>query len=309
MLTIQDALTAYKTYARAEGKSEKTVVWVVSSVGYLAKFLGDERQDVAGITADDLRSFIRALKTKPRWATHPFTPPQQATVSPTTLNTYLRGVRNFFNFLAREGFNQNNPVAGMKLPKAPDLVVPTLSEKQMAKLLDQPDKSRNVGFRDYAIMLTYFDTTCRLSEIAELDADEIDFEQNQCRVMGKGKKQRTVPFGRRVAKALMRYQVKCRPQPVGTNQFFLKSDGRPLTAGRIEKIISDYGKLIGLRVYPHKIRHTSAVTYLRNGGDVFSLHRKLGHTSLDMTRHYTNLSDADVKNMHFKNSPADRLKM
>ena len=88
--------------------------------------------------------------------------------------------------------------------------------------------------------------------------------------MGKGSRERYVPFGRRVAKALMKYQLKYRPQPIATDNFWLRRDGQPLHAGRIEKLVVMYGKKARLkRCYPHKIRHTSAVMYLRNGGDDF----------------------------------------
>jgi len=196
------------------------------------------------------------------------------------------------------------------MPKVPETVVPTFSEKEIEKLLAQPDKSSDEGFRDYAILLTFVDTGVRLSELANLKASDIDYEQNLFRVMGKGLKERYVPFGRRVAKALMKYQLKHRPQPIGTDNFWLRRDGQPLPADRIEKLVSMYGRKAGLkRCYAHKLRHTSSVMYLRNGGDVFSLQRKLGHQSLLMTRRYANLADADVRDKHLRYGVADRLKL
>jgi integrase/recombinase XerD len=106
---------------------------------------------------------------------------------------------------------------------------------------------------------------------------------------------------------LMKYQLKHRPEPIGTDNFWLKRDGTPLLAKRIETLVSYYGKKAGLRVYPHKMRHTSSVLYLRNGGDVFSLQKKLGHRSLAMTRRYSNLADSDVRDKHLKYGVADRL--
>ncbi len=113
--------------------------------------------------------------------------------------------------------------------------------------------------------------------------------------MGKGGKERYCPFGQKVAKALLKYQLRHRPKAIGNDSFFLGKEGHPLTANRVEKIIRDYGKRAGLGAYPHKFRHTSSVMYLRNGGDPFSLQKKLGHSSLQMTRHYSNLADSDVR--------------
>jgi integrase/recombinase XerD len=309
-MTLQDALVAYRTYTRAEGKSPKTVAWVVSSVGYFAEFLGPEQRDIGTITSNDLRRFIIALQDKPKFANHPYNKPQQAKLSSQSIETYCRAIKAFFGFLKREGFIENNAMAKVKMPKVPETVIPTFSEKEMEKLLAQADKSSNEGFRDYCLLLIFIDTGIRLSELAYLKTDDIDYEQNLFRVMGKGRKERFVPFGRRVAKALMKYQLKCRPEPIGTENFWLRRDGQPLLPKRIEKLISAYGKKAGLkRCYAHKLRHTSSVMYLRNGGDVFSLQKKLGHRSLEMTRRYSNLADSDVRRQHLAYGVADRLKI
>jgi len=309
-MTLQDALLAYKTYAQAESKSPKTVAWVVSSVGYFAEFLGSERQNIATITGNDLRRFIIALQSRPKFANHPYNKPQQAKLSSQSIETYCRAITAFFGFLKREDFIDNNPMAMVKMPKVPETVISTFSEKEVERLLAQADKGSNGGFRNYCLLLTLIDTGIRISELANLKTDDIDYEQNLFRVMGKGQRERFVPFGRRVAKALMKYQMKCRPEPVGTDNFWLRRDGGPLVLMRIQKIVSAYGKKAGLkRCYAHKLRHTSSVMYLRNGGDVFSLQKKLGHKSLVMTRHYSNLADSDVRAQHLKYGVANRLKI
>ncbi len=309
-MTLQDALVAYRTYARAEGKSPKTISWVTSSMGYFAEFLGPRQQDTDTIKGNDLRRFIIALQEKPKFSNHPYNKPQTAKLSAQSIDTYCRGIRAFFAFLKREGFIKTNVTAKVKMPKVPEIVIPTFSENELAKLLSQPDRKTNEGFRDYCIMLTLIDTGIRLSELANLKTEDIDYEQNLFRVMGKGQRERFVPFGRRVAKALMKYQLKCRPEPIGTDNFWLRRDGQPLLPKRIEKLISAYGKKAGLkRCYAHKLRHTSSVMYLRNGGDVFSLQKKLGHRSLVMTRHYSNLADSDVRAQHLRYGVADRLKI
>jgi len=309
-MTLQDALVAYKTYARAEGKSPKTVAWVSSSVGYFAEFLGPDQQDTDAITANDLRRFIITLQGRPRFASHPYNKPQPAKLSAQSIETYCRAIRAFFGFLKREGFIENNTLAKVKMPKVPEVVIPTFTEKELERLLARPDRGSNEGFRDYCLLLIFIDTGIRLSELAYIKCDDVDYEQNLFRVMGKGLRERFVPFGRRVAKTLMRYQMKCRPEPVGTDNFWLRRDGRPLLPKRIEKLVSAYGKKAGLkRCYAHKLRHTSSVMYLRNGGDVFSLQKKLGHRSLVMTRHYSNLADSDVRAQHLRYGVADRLKI
>jgi site-specific recombinase XerD len=309
-MTLQDALVAYKTYANAEGQSPNTVSWVVSSVRYFVDFLGPEKHEINLITGDDLRRFIIMLRDKPKFANHPYNKQQKVALSPQSIETYYRGIRAFFGFLNREEFTTNNVMAKVKAPKVPDIVIPTFSEKEIVKLLAQPNKGTNQGFRDYCMLLTLIDTGIRLSELANLKVEDIDYEQNMFRVMGKGQKERFVPFGRRVAKALLKYQLKSRPEPIGTDKFWLRHDGRPLLSKRIQKLICAYGQKAGLkRCYAHKLRHTSSVMYLRNGGDVFSLQKKLGHRSLVMTRHYANLADSDIRAQHLRYGVADRLDM
>jgi hypothetical protein len=94
-MTLQDALVAYRTYARAEGKSPKTVDWVVSNVGYFAEFLSPEQQDIGTITGNDLRRFIIALQGKPKFANHPYNKPQKEKLSPQSVDTYCRVLKHF----------------------------------------------------------------------------------------------------------------------------------------------------------------------------------------------------------------------
>ncbi|GAF80595.1 unnamed protein product, partial [marine sediment metagenome] len=176
-------------------------------MGYFADFLGSEQQDIGTTTGNDLRRFIIALQGKPKFANHPYNKTQQAKLSSQSIETYCRGIKAFFGFLKREGFTKNNIIEKVKMPKVPEVVIRTFSEKEIAKLLAQTNRGTNEGFRDYCIILTFIDIGIRLSELADLRADDIDYEQNLFRVMGKGLRERFVPFGRRVAKALMKYQM------------------------------------------------------------------------------------------------------
>jgi len=310
MATLADALAAYRICAQAEGKSPKTVRWVTTSVTYFSQFLGPDSQDIDTITGNDLRRFIIELQQRPKFLSHPNTRTQTAKISDQSIETYARAIRAFFGYLYREEMIDRNPMVKVKMPRVVKKVVPTFSQKEVELLLAQPDKKTDRGFRDYALLLTFIDTAARLSEIANPSVDDVDIENGYLRVLGKGGKECYIPFGYKVAKAMLKYKMKHRPTPVGTDRFWLTVSGTPLEADRIEKIVKEYGRKAGLkRCYPHKLRHTSSVLYLRNGGDVFSLQKKLGHTSLQMTRHYANLADSDVRAQHLRYGVADRLKV
>jgi site-specific recombinase XerD len=309
MTTISEGLQAYRVYAQAAGHSPRTIGWITGSVRYFSEFMG-EQQDIAQITANDLRRFIINWGQRPKFANHPFNPTGDQPVSPISVQTYARGIRAFFGHLAAEELIAANPMQRVKTPKVPTKAVPTFSTGEVERLLRCPDRNTPVGFRDYSLMLTFVDTIARLSELCNLNEKDVDLEGGFLKVMGKGGKERMLPIGNRVCRAFLRYKLKYRPQPIGTEAFWLTPDGARLTPNRVEFRIRRYGKQIGLeRCYPHKLRHTGSVMYLRNGGDPFSLQKILGHSSLQMTRHYCNLADTDVKQQHTKFGVADRLKI
>jgi len=307
MTTLSDALVAYRICAQAEGRSPRTIEWITSSVRYFSEFLGGD-PELSNITQHDLRRFIIALQNCFKYRKHPYNKSTQEKLSLRSIETYCRGIRAFFGFLSREELTDTNPMEKVKLPKVPSKVTPTFSTKEVERLLAQPDRTKKHGFRDYTIMLVLVDTGARVSEIANLTVNDADIENGHLRVTGKGGKERHIPFGYKVAKALLKYKLKYRGEPAGNDRFFLSNGGRPISVGRIERVCRRYGEMAGLeRCYPHKLRHTSSVIYLRNGGDPFSLQKKLGHSSLQMTRHYCELADADVRAAHLKFGVADRL--
>jgi len=158
------------------------------------------------------------------------------------------------------------------------------------------------------IIPSKLDTGARLGELMGLKLGDVDLEQGYLKVTGKGSRERYLPIGAKVTKALLKYRIR-RAETTWDN-FFVTKDGRPLTLRRVQAVIKRYGekaKVSGVRCSPHTFRHTSCVMYLRNGGDPFTLQKKLGHSSLQMTRHYSNLVDADVRAAHLKHGPADRL--
>ena len=134
MKTLQEALVVYKTYAKAEGKSPKTIAWVISSVNYFSEFLGPERQNIIDITGNDLRRFIIALKDRPKYTNHPYNKPQTIKLSALSIDTYYRGIIAFFSFLKREGFLELNPLEKVKRIKTPKIIIPTYNEKEILNL-------------------------------------------------------------------------------------------------------------------------------------------------------------------------------
>lgn len=165
-----------------------------------------------------------------------------------------------------------------------------------------------------AIIVILLDTGLRVSELTSLTLRDVRLTEGVLKVSEKGRKERLIPIGKASQRLLWNYINRCRPEPVDhrCELVFLTQNGWPLIKNRIQKMMTKYGSkagIKGVRCSPHTLRHTGAVMFLRNGGDVFNLQRLLGHSSLEMTRHYCELADTDLKRAHTMASPGDNLKI
>jgi integrase/recombinase XerD len=266
-----------------------------------------------GITPSDIRQFLVHLQTEVCVGdNNPRIPKTSRPLSPRTVHGYARTLRAFFYWLESEEYLEKSPMRKVKMPKVPTVVIKTFSEEQLNRLLSVIDRKTAIGYRDYCIVLTLLDTGIRLSELTGLTLPNLSMERGEFKVMGKGAKERWVPFGATLQRVLWKYIHKWRPDPAHPDiqNVFLTVNGTALSGGSVTKLLAVYGRkagLRGVRCSPHTFRHTFAKTYLMNGGDLFSLQKILGHTSLEMVRIYVNLVDEDVKNQHRKYSPLDRL--
>lgn len=316
LTSIAELISGYQLCAASEGKSPHTIAIVTNAVRYFCNFLVSQgcSGDVTGINHNHIRSFVLYLKAKKRFADHPFNKVSDKDLSDHTINCYLRSLRVFFSWLVSEEIIQENPFHRVKTPKVPRKIVPTFTDEQIRRLLSAINTKTKEGYRDYCIIVTLLDCAIRVSELCSLRLADFLLDEGQIRVWGKGNKQRLIPVGRYVQRCLWKYVTCYRPQPIAQAEdfLFLTRDGRPLTKDRVERIVSKYGRkagIAGVRCSPHTFRHSAAVRFLRHGGNVFSLQRMLGHSCLEMTRHYCELADVDVKEAHKRASPVDNLRM
>ena len=193
-------------------------------------------------------------------------------------------------------------------PKIPRKVVPTFSREQIKDMLKAcNDLPEDTSFRMKAIILFLVDTGVRISELTSLKMPDLSLEEGRALVMGKGAKQRFVFLGSSTKRALWRYVSLHRPQTVlGKDFVFLTRNKEPLRMRLVQDDLRTVGKKANVpNVYPHKFRHTAAVQFLRNGGNIFALQKLLGHTTLEMVRRYVELASDDVEKAHQTASPAD----
>lgn len=223
-------------------------------------------------------------------------------VSAGRLNHYREGLHVFYEWLQERGYVNHNPALRVKKIREPRKLIQALSETQMRALLDQPDRTRFTGLRDHCFLLLLLDTGVRLSEALGLRLDDLNLEEMSLTVMGKGNKERRLGLSPRLLAHLKPYLRK-REAALATlglpdSPWVFPNDvGGRLGAKTTQQHVHRYGReagIKGVRVSPHTLRHTYALSFVRAGGDPFTLQKVLGHSSLDTTRRYCELAEADV---------------
>jgi len=304
----------YETFNQTEGKSPKTISWYTDTLLTFETFL--ERSGRSTMLGDvgigEVREFILYLQQKQRWDGKHGTHIKDDRLSPFTVQGFVRSLKAFYSWLYREGYTEDNELAYLKLPKVPRKLVQTLSEEEIRRILSCFNPSTTIGARDMAIVMTYIDTGIRCSELIGLKMSDVHLQEGYMKVFGKGGRERVVPMGNGVQKAIQRYIFHFRPESFDPEMdvVFLCLDGRPLTNNAVKMLFVRLARKSGVkRLHAHLLRHTFATQYLVNGGDVFSLQQILGHSTLEMVRNYVNLASSQVTVQHRKYSPIDRLNL
>ena len=312
---LEHLLEGYRLCCVAEGKSPATIRWYMGKLRIFKRYLEDNGfpTDVSRITTGHIRAFLAHLRSDVKAdENNPNKPIRDQPLSPRTIQGYARTLKAFYSWLHREGYIDDNPMKLVKIPKASKIIVETLTEGQIRRLLNTIDCTTPLGFRDRCIILILLDTGIRLSELAGLTIHDVNLERGELKVMGKGQKQRLVPIGASVQKALWKYLNKYRPDPPypSIDSLFLNRMSMPMSPDSIYRMIKRRGEeagIQGVRCSPHTLRHTFAKNFLLNGGDVFTLQKILGHTSLEVVRMYVNLVSDDILRQHRKYSPVDMM--
>lgn len=175
---------------------------------------------------------------------------------------------------------------------------------------------RPTANRDYAIILILLDTSLRALELCSLKVEDVDIKTGKVDIKhgdeggAKGGKGRTVYLGKASRRALWCYLAEREGGEDQETPVIVSREDRPFCPDSLRQLVKSIAERAGVPdAYPHKFRHTFAIKYLRSGGEVFTLQNLLGHSSLDMVRHYARIADIDVANAHRRASPADNWRL
>jgi site-specific recombinase XerD len=240
------------------------------------------------LTARALRQFVEDVGKRPglKGSEH---------LASSTVHWYGASIKAFLTWCARdeefEDLVSTKTFARLPLPRADSTVIETFSVEQLQALLRATDKQLYAQ-RDKAIVAVLLDTGIRAAELCGLvlKCVWLDTDDSYIRVVGKGRKEREVPLGRAARIALRRYITRYRhPKDQAEQHVFIARGGTPLTVQGLRQVIEQLGertRIRDVRVSPHTFRHTFAVQFLLNGGDIYKLSRLMGHTSVKITERY-----------------------
>ena len=221
----------------------------------------------------------------------------------------LSALRSFFTFLMRQGVLKVNPATGVSAPKQPKHLPKNIDSDQVQQLLAN-DSKEPIDIRDRAILELFYSSGLRLSELQGLNLNSLNLRTREVRVLGKGNKERIVPFGRWASHAIQQWlKVRHLFNPKD-EALFVSQLGNRITPRSIQKRLEVWGIKQGLtsHLHPHKLRHTFATHMLEASSDLRAVQELLGHSNLATTQIYTHLNFQHLANVYDSTHPRAKRK-
>ena len=288
----------YIGYLVAErGASPATVSAYRGDLDAYRLFLESERKvhSAADVQREDVAAFVAGLS--------------EQGFAPSTIERRLSVVKGYHRFLVREGLSEADPTQTVPLPRKPRTLPDVLSITQVMKLLDGMPSVTPIEKRDACVLEVLYGCGLRVSELVGLDVDRIYFEEGCLRVLGKGSKERIVPFSGMAVQRMREYLDEARPELTCSTAHpipavFLNARGGRLTRQSVHRIVAKAGLTIGIEnLHPHTLRHSFATHLLEGGADLRAIQEMLGHSDISTTQIYTHVQAAQLREEYFAAHP------
>ena len=277
------------------GLSERTVVSYGRDLSRWMAFLKDAGVlDPASVDVRVLREWVFDLKERG--------------LAPTSIRRAQSAVRTYFGFLMGEGVLETDPTDRLDSPRVDRTLPDFLSREEIDRLLESPDATHRLYWRDRAVLEFLYATGVRVSELVELRIASMDVEEGFATVFGKGAKERLVPVGGPALRSVERYLREVRPlldTGKGEGRVFLNARGTPIRRESIWSLVRTAAKRAGIqrKVSPHTLRHTFATHLVEGGADLAAVQELLGHADISTTQIYTHLDRAYLREIHRRYHP------
>ncbi|WP_191560910.1 site-specific tyrosine recombinase XerD [Metabacillus idriensis] len=295
---MKDQIQDFMHYLVVErGLSHNTIVSYERDLRSYHQFLAEQQQMTAfqDVTRLTIIQFLKSLK--------------DAGKSSKTIARHTASIRNFHQFLLREKAVDHDPTVHIESPQVERTLPKVLSLTEVEKLLDTPKLTSAYGYRDKAMLELLYATGIRVSEMINLDMNDVHLTMGFIRCFGKGNKERIVPIGRTASEALEAYidkgRIKLASKKNQTDAFFLNHHGNRMTRQgywkNLKKIALEAG--INKELTPHTLRHSFATHLLENGADLRAVQEMLGHADISTTQIYTHVSKTRLKDVYKQYHP------
>lgn len=276
-IASKDLLTMFLTAKEVEGCSPKTIEYYENTLRHMTNAIG---KSYTQIGSDDLREYLNHYES-------------ERNVGKVTIDNIRRIMSSFFTWLEDEDYIVKSPVRRIHRVKTATVAKETLSDENLETLRDQC-----VNPRDLAIVDILASTGMRVGELVGLDIDDVNLQERECLVTGKGNKQRPVYFDARTKLHLSAY-LQTRNDNNPALFVALNGDSKRVSIGGIETRLRQLGKAAGInRVHPHKFRRTLATHAIDKGMPIEQVQKLLGHARIDTTMHYAMVNQNNVKASH-----------
>lgn len=270
-------------------------------------------REVDKVTTKQIRQYIEYLKERGKYtvqvANADINRPEVRTdrgknISITTINNYIRNVKVFFNYLEEEKVIRDNPISKVKQLKNVAEKKEPLNKEEVRKLLKSFDISTFHGYRDYVITKLLLTTGARIGETLSLVIGDVNFNNNIIIFKDtKNKNEKVAYLNNKMAYELKKW-ISYKERYVNTDIIFPTTRKNQMTVTNFEHNLRTIGNNIGVDVYPHRLRYTFSVEFIKNGGSIYVLSRLLDHSSVQITEIYLNMDKEDVRKEYMKHNPA-----
>lgn len=292
-------LKLYLQFLKFEkGLADNSLIAYENDVTRYLNFLSDSLKidDLGAVSLRHIESYLEELVT--------------LELAPSTIARNISSIRNFHEFIVQEGYSVANPAELLDLPNLTKRLPEVLSKEEVQRILESPGLSNPAAIRDTAILECLYGTGVRVSELTDLQLDQLFFQIDFIKVIGKGNKERLIPIGDMAQKAIRRYLSHVRPlfyknNDKSQNRVFLNQRGGPLSRMSIWNIVNKAAKDAGIskKVYPHIFRHSFATHLLEGGADLRAVQEMLGHVSILTTEIYTHVDRRYLHEVHQRYHP------
>ena len=294
-IQMEEALEQFIRYVQLEKNfSQHTVREYQSDLENFFTFLQSEGiADIAEVDYIHARLYVTKLYDEQK--------------ARTSISRKISSIRSFFRFLNREQHIDHAPFRSLYHPKKEERLPSFFYEEELAQLFEKNQGDEPKQIRNIALLELLYATGMRVSECVGLELSDIDFHYSIVRVMGKGRKERIIPFGQFAHDALTRYlHVRTTLMKTNTHQkVFVNLRGGELTARGVRYILSEMIEHASMhtKIYPHMLRHTFATHLLNNGADMRTVQELLGHANLSSTQIYTHVTKEALRKTYMNSHP------